>query len=189
MIDSQLSRAVRERMADEELTMLVEVDRALGLADNYLGKFLRGDQASLGQEAREALFEWLGWARKAFDLVYSYHQRKARRRRGKQYNKRQEKSRLADIEGATFPLPLVNGTICQEPLSVEKERKCTPKGCAVYEECQRSLWTEGVILCERPLEREMVPEMNRNKRAHHDAPLRRAGLVIDVIGPHQEEVR
>jgi len=170
MIDSQLSRAVRERMADEELTMLVEVDRALGLADNYLGKFLRGDQASLGQEARKALFEWLGWARKAFDLVYSYHQQKARRRRGKQYNKRQEKSRLAAIEGATFPLPTLIGNVRQRPLPAGT-RSCSLQGCEVYEECRRALSEGDFIFCEWPLEREMVPETNRNKRAHHDAPL------------------
>jgi dsDNA-binding SOS-regulon protein len=158
MIDSQLSRAIRERMDDEGLTTLVEVDRMLGCADKYLAKFLRGDQASLHREVKEKLTGWLGWTREAFEMVYVYHQQRARERRKKQYVKQRSETNLADIEGATFPLPTLNGTMRREPLAVEYAWGCNPQGCAVYAECRRAVLDGDFAFCERPLEREMVPE-------------------------------
>ena len=151
MIDSILTRLIKEEQRERGCSILAIGD-AVGAYRGQVNHVLHGRILAFNRKVCDGLAAWIGCPVETVLKANGEHRRLAQELR----NIGQTRGggiRLADLSGLSFPLPTQAGWMTREPLVTGA---C--HGCEVLEECRAAVAMGNLALCERPLERDMLPQ-------------------------------
>jgi hypothetical protein len=150
VIDSALTRLIKEEQRKRDCSILAIGD-AVGAYRGQVNHVLYGRILSFNRKVCDGLAAWIGCPVKTVLEANGEHRQLAKKLRGIGQT-RDGGIRLADLSGLSFPLPTMAGWMVREPLVTGA---C--HGCKALEECRAAVAAGNLALCERPLERDMLP--------------------------------